>query len=257
MREGKETFAGAVVSDWNECLAPCGPFDCIGFVHPGLKPELGQIFQEYTGNRISLTEASRRVRSLLPAGFTPDQMDRYLEREFSAYPGVPELIHWCRDNRILFMINTTGMTGYFQRVFSAGLLPPVDVLAANPAIEFSGSNTDPVLMYPILEIEDKPVCTEHALHRHGIPSSRAIIVGDSGGDGPHFAWGARSSAFLVASMIKPSLRRYCQGKDIRIDLCFGRSYREGESKDREGERRFDFRDLIPAIARRLDLEKGS
>jgi phosphoserine phosphatase len=254
MPQGNRSFIGAVVSDWNECLAPCGPFDSIGFVYPELKPELSRIFREYTGNRMTLAEAAGRVRSILPGELTRALMDRYLREEFTVYPGVGELIRWCRSSGILFMINTTGLIGYFQRVLARGMLPAVHVLAANPAIEFSPARTDPGSVCPVREIGDKPGCTEDALRRHGIPPSLAALLGDSGGDGPHFAWGARNGAFLVACMPKPSLERYCSENGIRIDRRFGRSYAEGEPLDREAEKRFDFRTLIPVLAERLGLK---
>ncbi len=34
-------YKAMVSSDWNECLAPCGPFDFISFAYPRLEAELG------------------------------------------------------------------------------------------------------------------------------------------------------------------------------------------------------------------------
>jgi hypothetical protein len=33
----KHKYKGMISSDWNECLAPCGPFDPIAFAYPELK----------------------------------------------------------------------------------------------------------------------------------------------------------------------------------------------------------------------------
>ena len=102
-------YKAMVSSDWNECLAPCGPFDCISFAYPRLEAELADVFRQYTGNFISLGEAAGQIRELLPDPITPDQMDAYLDESFTTYTGVPQLIEWCSSNNILFMINTTGM----------------------------------------------------------------------------------------------------------------------------------------------------
>ena len=118
-----KSYKAIVSSDWNECLAPCGPFDFISFNYPQLTAELETIFKQYTGNVISLGEAVGQIQKLLPAPITEKQMDNYLDDSFSTYKGVPELIEWCLSNNILIMINTTGMIGYFQRVFAKNLLP--------------------------------------------------------------------------------------------------------------------------------------
>ena len=118
------TYKAMVSSDWNGCLAPCGPFDFISFVYPEFKSELTAIFQQYTGNLITLGEAAKLIREMLPGPITPDQMDAYLDQSFTTFTGVPELIEWCASNHILFMLNTTGMIGYFQRIFAKTLLPP-------------------------------------------------------------------------------------------------------------------------------------
>ena len=44
--------------------------------------------------KISLEQAARQVRNLLPDPFTEEQMDAYLDQSFVTYPGVPELIQW-------------------------------------------------------------------------------------------------------------------------------------------------------------------
>jgi len=59
---GKNLNYNAIVSsDWNECLAPCGPFDCICFSQPELETHLADIFRKYTGNIISLAEAVGKI----------------------------------------------------------------------------------------------------------------------------------------------------------------------------------------------------
>ena len=49
---GKSRFKAIVSSDWNECLAPCGPFDSISFAYPELREALTGIFKQYTANTI-------------------------------------------------------------------------------------------------------------------------------------------------------------------------------------------------------------
>ena len=121
-------YNAMVSSDWNGCLAPCGPFDFISFAYPRFKSDLSTIFRQYTGNLISLGEAVGQIRELMPEPITSDQMDAYLDKFFTAYTGVPDLIDWCSNNNILFMINTTGMIGYFQRIFARDLLPRTPVI---------------------------------------------------------------------------------------------------------------------------------
>ena len=114
-------FKAIVSSDWNECMAPCGPFDFISFAYPELETDLKNVFKQYTGNIISLGEAAQKIPKLLPGPISEEQMDAYLEKCFITYKGVPDLIEWCLSKGILFMINTTGMIGYFQRVFELGV----------------------------------------------------------------------------------------------------------------------------------------
>lgn len=234
-------------SDWNQCLAPCGPFDCIAFHHQELRQPLKEVFRQYTGNRISLGEAVRRILDLLPAPLSSEQMDAYLKKDFAAYRGVSELIEWCGRQGILFMINTTGMIGYFQRVFALGLLPPVPVLSAHPMIRYPRAKTDPRVIYELHETTDKGTHTQQEAQRAGIPLKQVIVVGDSGGDGPHFAWAARVGAWRVGSMAKLSLTDYCQGKDIDIHVNFGLVYDHGRNSDLKKEMQVDFKDLIPEI----------
>jgi len=240
-------YRAILSSDWNECLAPCGPFDFIFFSHPDLRESLQAIFRQYTTNAIPLGEAVRRLRQLLPHPISADEMDGYLHASFETYPGLPEWIEWCRSRDILFMINTTGMVGYFQRIFAKGLLPAVPVLSAHPMIRFDDLPSDPGLILELLEIQDKPKNTDSARHSFGITSGKVIVMGDSGGDGPHFEWGAGAGGLLIGSMTKPSLEAYCQAKGIAIDVRFGG---EGEKNGSAAGR--NFMELVPFIEEYLD-----
>jgi hypothetical protein len=247
MSHHHKKYAAFISSDWNECLAPCGPFDFISFNYPHLTAKLETISKQYTGNIISLGEATRQIQQLLPAPITPKQMDVYLDEAFTTYKGVPELITWCLSHHILFMINTTGMIGYFQRIFAKELLPEVPLLSAHPMIRYPRSDTDPLYVYDLFETADKSKNTESAMRSFDLSSNKVIIMGDSGGDGPHFKWGAENGGFLVANMIKPSLRRYCEQHHISIHTQFGPSYADGETRDTDKEMQADFMDLVPVI----------
>jgi len=236
-----------VSSDWNECLAPCGPFDFISFNYPQLASQLESIFKQYTGNFISLGEAVRQIQKLLPAPITEKQMDQYLDESFATYTGVPELIEWCQCNNILFMINTTGMIGYFQRVFAKNLLPKVPVLSAHPMVRYPRGDADPRHIYDLFETMDKSKNTESVGRSFNIPSNKIIIMGDSGGDGPHFEWGFGINAFLIGNMTKPSLKKYCAQKKIPINAQFGPTYANGEIKDLGMEMQVNFMNLAPII----------
>ena len=251
MTRNHSGYRALVSSDWNECLAPCGPFDFISFTCPSLVSSLAGIFKKYTGNEISLSEATSRIASLLPSPIGEEQMDAYLNARFETYPGVPELMEWCSRNSVLFMINTTGMQGYFQRVFTKGLLPSVPVVSAHPMIRYKDAGIGNCQRYDLLEIQDKPKNTEEVMSAWRIPPERTILIGDSGGDGPHFEWGAQAGAFLVGSMTKWSLAQYCKRKGIEIDCYFGPRYAHGEERQEEMERKVDFTDLIAKIERRL------
>lgn len=246
----KGKYIGMVSSDWNECLAPCGPFDPISFAYPELEPDLSLIFRSYTSNHISLGEAVRRLGRLLPEPVSEKQMDAYLERSFVTYRRVTDLIRWCIDGDILFMINTTGMQGYFQRALAKDLLPQGILVAANPMISYSGHEAR---MYEVREIEDKAKNTEAVLREYSIRAATLIIMGDSGGDGPHFAWGASVGAHLVGSMTKPSLEKYCGDRSIEINTRFGVSYGEGEKPDRTREMDVDFMGLSAVIGDALGI----
>ena len=242
-----KAYRAIVSSDWNECLAPCGPFDFISFNYPQLAMQLETIFKQYTGNFISLGEAVGQIQKLLPAPVTEEQMDAYLDESFTTYSGVAELIEWCLRNEILIMINTTGMIGYFQRIFAKNLLPRIPVLSAHPMVRYPAKKTDPQQIFDLHETGDKGKNTEAVIHSFNIPTDKIIIMGDSGGDGPHFEWGAARGAFLIGNMVKPSLKTYCAQKGIAMSNQFGISYADGEAKDPQREMQVNFLDLIPVI----------
>jgi hypothetical protein len=221
------------------------------FVYPDLETELRDIFTQYTGNVISLGTASQKIQQMLPAPITEEEMDAYLDNSFLTYKGVPDLIDWCLSKNILFMINTTGMIGYFQRVFAGGLLPKAPVLSANPMVRYPGLESDPDFIYDLFEIQDKAKNTGAVARRYNISADKIILMGDSGGDGPHFEWGSENGAYLVGSMTKYSLESYCQSRGIPIDLHFGLSYGEGEEKDPQIEMQADFAELSFRIAELL------
>jgi 2-hydroxy-3-keto-5-methylthiopentenyl-1-phosphate phosphatase len=247
MRKRVGTFNAVISSDWSECLSPSGPFDFIAFHFPQLAPELDEVFRSYTGNLISLGDTCLRIKKILPRPVAPDMMDAYLDRSFAVYRGVPELIEWCLGKGILFMLNTTGMIGYFQRVFAKGLLPKIPVLSANPMVRYPSSATDPHTVVDLIETQDKGKNTAAVVADMGIPASRVVVMGDSGGDGPHFEWAARAGAFIIGSMTKHSLSSYCRDRDISIRLRVGVSYGEGQVRDVEKEKRFDFMDLVEPL----------
>lgn len=251
MKTRDHSYCAIISSDWNECLAPCGPFDCITFIYPSVEPEAKKVFKAYTGNRISLSEATRRISTLLPQPINEDNMDTYLDERFVTYPGVPDLIEWCGKNNILFMINTTGAQGYFQRVFKKGLLPDMPVVSASPIIKFVEKGEPPCQYHDLIEIQDKPVNTRKVVDQFGIEVSKTFLIGDSGGDGPHFEWGAKLGAFLIGSMTKSSLDHYCSQRGIKINLYFGPRYSKGEGGNDDLEINVDFMDLIPEIEKIL------
>lgn len=233
-------------SDWSECLSPNGPFDPLWFSYPDLKPDLSTIFQQYTGNAISLAEAVRRIEDLPAAPLTVQQMDAYLDAGFRTYTGVPRFIQWCLDHGILFMINTTGTHAYFQRAVAKGLIPGVPVVAANPMLRFD----DPGCTYMTLEIreiEDKPKNTEAALRSFNIPPQRLVVMGDSGGDGPHFKWAAQTGAHVIASMAKASLKKFCRDNGVRVDTFFGLNYEQGMPRNPVEEMKVDFMELTHVL----------
>lgn len=249
----KNGFRALFSSDWSECLSPNGPFDPISFNYPEYQEDLSRIFRQYTGNSISLKEAVGFINGLLPKGLTEDQMDAYLDDAFTTYYRVPELIEWCLTRGIMFMINTTGTQGYFQRAFAKDLLPRVPVVAANPFITFPVENDETDYSHQVLEIDHKAANTEALMRELGIPPKKVIIMGDSGGDGPHFQWGASAGAFLIGSMTKSSLAEYCRTRDIRFNKRFGLTYGATEKRDLELEMQANFMDLTNFIEDVLDL----
>jgi hypothetical protein len=161
---------------------------------------------------------------------------------------VPELIEWCLSKDILFMINTTGMIGYFQRIFAKSLLPRVPALSAHPMIGYPKQDSDPNVIFDLFEIKDKGKNTEAVVRFFNIPFNQIILMGDSGGDGPHFEWGTKTDAFLIGSMTKPSLEKYCLKKNININVRFGISDTAGEENELKNETQIDFMDLALRIA---------
>jgi 2-hydroxy-3-keto-5-methylthiopentenyl-1-phosphate phosphatase len=242
-----------VSSDWNQCLAPCGPFDALIYCFPHLQPELDAIFRRYTSNAMTLTSAIDRIQSLIPAPLTEEDMDAYIVSRFDIYPGVVELMDWCVRNNILFMINTTGPMGYFQRVRAKGLLPALSALSASPFIQFNSSVDKLGLNYELIEIDDKGVNTYKVARFYGILPEHIIVIGDSGGDGPHFAWAAASGATTIGSMAKSSLIQYCRDRSITIGHCFGHTYSDGEPVAVLKEKRYNFMDLASIIGQVLGL----
>ena len=187
-----------------------------------------------------------RCQRSLPAPITLEQMDAYLDVRFKHYTGVPELIESCLANNILFMINTTGSRGYFERAIAKKLLPGPTALSAHPEINF-GNTSDSYAYFALQEITDKPVNTEKVAKQFQIPPQNIIVVGDSGGDGPHFKWAAEQNAYRVASMAKPSLKAYCQKHTIEVNRFFGLSYEAGESRREADEMQVDFREAASVI----------
>jgi hypothetical protein len=240
-------YKALVSSDWNGCLAPCGPFDCISFVYPRLEFDLAAIFKQYTGNLMPLGEAAGQIQEWLPDPITADQMDAYLDESFTTYTGVPDLIEWCLSHNVLFMINTTGMIGYFQRIFAKSLLPPVPVISAHPMISYPRNTSASFRVYELLKTQDKSRNTGKAARQWAIPADKIILLGDSGGDGPHFEWGAAAGAYLIGSMTKPSLDNYCRAKNIEIDLRFGLDYSRREKRNPQEESPVNFMDLVTTI----------
>ncbi len=247
----RQDYIGMVSSDWNQCLAPCGPFDAIVFRYPRLQRELDHVFRRYTANDIPLAAAVRKIEALLPAPLSEKDMDAYLTRHFATYRGVADLMLWCRRNHILFMINTTGPLGYFQRALARGLLPEPAAISAHPIIQFSGSDQTERLTFELQEITDKGFNTSKAADHFGIPPNKIIVIGDSGGDGPHFEWACSVGAATIASMAKPSLLNFCTRRRLKITHHFGHRYGEGEAVDGETENRYDFAQLANVIGRVL------
>ena len=150
------------------------------------------------------------------------------------------------------MINTTGMIGYFQRVFARGLLPRVPVIAAHPMVRFPESGSDPRVIINLFETGDKAKSSAAVIQSMGIPADKVILIGDSGGDGPHFEWGSKTGAYLIGSMTKTTLVDYCCKKNIMIDLKFGINYTKDDTRDVRKEMQVNFMDLAATIEAAVD-----
>jgi hypothetical protein len=87
---------------------------------------------------------------------------------------------------------------------------------------------------------------------HGIPFRRVVVMGDSGGDGPHMAWGAARGALLVGSMTKPSLENACRAAGIALHHRFGVTYAEGQPLDRQRELTVDYMGLTGLLQETLE-----
>jgi hypothetical protein len=135
------------------------------------------------------------------------------------------------------------MMGYFQRARVKRLLPALDAVSAHPMLRFASVPGVEISFHDLYEIEDKPKNTQKVMERFHLPASRLFILGDSGGDGPHFAWGAARGAHLVGCMTKPSLKAYCRKHHIRLNLDFGLSPPPGEPRDPQSEMGFDYMEL--------------
>jgi hypothetical protein len=243
----RDRFHYLVASDWSECLSPNGPFDPLIHTWPGLEADLTRIFTAYTSNEISLSRAVEEIKSRLPEELSSGAMDAFLEERFAAYANLSLLIHWCLERGIAFMINSTGPIGYFQRALAKGFLPRIPLLSAHPFLRYPPADTDPERVFELFEIEDKGTNTHAALQELGIPPHRAAVVGDSGGDGPHFAWAAEHGALRVGVNTKASLEGYCAERGIEIHARLGPAYRPGQPRDREAEARTDLggiRDIL-------------
>jgi hypothetical protein len=69
------------------------------------------------------------------------------------------------------------MQGYFQRVFSKGLLPVVPVVSANPAIKFNADKNIICEWHDLLEIQDKPANTMKLMQSLGLHPSKVVVIG--------------------------------------------------------------------------------
>jgi hypothetical protein len=94
------------------------------------------------------------------------------------------------------------------------------------------------------------------MRKYGILPGKIVVMGDSGGDGPHFAWGAEVGAHLVGSMTKPSLEKYCKSKGIEIGTRFGVTYSEGAKRDTGREMKVDFMGLVPVIGKVIGVPRS-
>lgn len=246
-----DRFRYLVASDWSECLSPNGPFGPLIHTWPELEPDLTRIFSAYTSNETSLSNAVEEIKALLPGELSVEAMDAFLEEKFAAYANLPGLIHRCMEHGIAFMINSTGPIGYFQRALARGFLPEIPLLSAHPFLRYPSFKTDPEHVFELHEIEDKGKNTQAALNALGIPPHRAAVVGDSGGDGPHFTWAAENGALRVGVNPKASLERYCAERGITIHARAGTAYRPGQTRDPEAEARTDLNEVFDILLREL------
>lgn len=247
----KQEFQYLVSSDWSECLSPNGPFDPLIHVWPELESDLTRTFSSYTSNEISLSRAIEEIQALLPRELTSRDMDAFLRERFAAYNGLSRLINWCLSRGAAFMINSTGPMGYFQRAMANGFLPRIPLLSAHPFLQYPSAETDPEHIFPLREIEDKGVNTQAALDALDIPPQNAAVVGDSGGDGPHFAWAAERGALRIGVNTKSSLESYCAERGITIHSRVGVAYRAGESRDKEAESQTDLTKICQILQQQL------
>ncbi len=238
-------FRALISSDWNQCLSPCGPFDPLVYHYPELEPAIKKVFLDYTGNKISLSTALDKIRAFVSEPLSCSRMDAYLDTEFSLYPGVLELVKWCRKNEVAFMINTTGFMGYFQRLFDRGLFPVPDALAANKMIFYSNAECIPEITFELTETSDKGIFTAEVVRRLGLELNKVMVIGDSGGDGPHFQWAKHNGAVLVAAMAKQSLLAFCKSREIEIDFFIGPGGKNQGYRTTSGDA--DFLDLLPLL----------
>ena len=121
------------------------------------------------------------------------------------------------------------------------------VVSAHPLISYPHNTSGSFRVYELLETRDKSKNTGEVARSQAIPAGKIILLGDSGGDGPHFKWGAAEGAFLIGSMTKPSLDAYCQARGIEINLRFGPDYSQSERKDQKEELEINFMDLTTTI----------
>jgi len=126
-------------------------------------------------------------------------------------------------------------------------LPPVPVVSAHPMISYPQNTSGSLCVYELLETRDKGKNTAEVARSLAMPAAKIILLGDSGGDGPHFEWGAAKGAFLIGSMTKPSLDAYCRKKNIEIDLRFGLDYSRREKRNLQEESQVNFMDLATTI----------
>jgi len=75
----------------------------------------------------------------------------------------------------------------------------------------------------------------------GIPAERVIVMGDSGGDGPHFEWAHQAGAFIISSMTKPSLGGLLRQQRDHHRKALRLGHGKNEARDLKREMAVDFR----------------